>query len=115
MSSWAAGRGMGKETPYLSLSPIFSVCMRILFLSYWGLEDPLTISTVFPHLQLLQQRPDVENVLLVTIERNGTKPIFQPSFPADKLTYEPLVSEPGLATGSWSTSRGTSLSSLEAK
>ncbi|MGY2133402.1 glycosyltransferase [Hymenobacter sp. HD11105] len=69
--------------------------MRILFLSYWGLEDPLTISTVFPHLQLLQQRSDVERILLVTIERNGMKPIFQPFFPADKLTYEPLVSVPG--------------------
>ncbi|MBC6607171.1 glycosyltransferase [Hymenobacter sp. BT188] len=69
--------------------------MRILFLSYWGLDDPLTISTVFPHLQLLQQRPDVETVLLVTIERNGMKPGFQPSFPAHKLTYAPLVSAPG--------------------
>jgi glycosyltransferase involved in cell wall biosynthesis len=69
--------------------------MRILFLSYWGLEDPLTISTVFPHLQLLQQRPDVESILLVTIERNGKRPVFQPSFSADKLTYAPLVSEPG--------------------
>jgi glycosyltransferase involved in cell wall biosynthesis len=69
--------------------------MRILFLSYWGLDDPLTISTVFPHLRLLQQRPDVESILLVTIERNGTKPIFQPTFSTDKLTYAPLVSEPG--------------------
>ncbi|OON65919.1 glycosyltransferase [Hymenobacter sp. CRA2] len=69
--------------------------MRILFLSYWGLTDPLTISTVFPHLQLLQQRADVESVLLVTIERNGTAPAFELPFPADKITYAPLVSEPG--------------------
>ncbi|QNH61467.1 glycosyltransferase [Hymenobacter sediminicola] len=69
--------------------------MRILFLSYWGLDDPLTISTVFPHLRILQQRPDVESILLVTIERNGAAPVFQPSFNTDKITYAPLVSEPG--------------------
>ena len=69
--------------------------MRILFLSYWGLEDPLTISTVFPHLQILQQRADVDSVLLVTIERGGVAPSFQLPFPAEKITYAPLVSVPG--------------------
>lgn len=69
--------------------------MHILFLSYWGLEDPLTISTVFPHLQILQQRADVDSVLLVTIERGGAAPSFQLPFPAKKITYAPLVSVPG--------------------
>ncbi|MBC8084819.1 MAG: glycosyltransferase [Hymenobacter sp.] len=69
--------------------------MRILFLSYWGLDDPLTASTVFPHLQLLEQRPEVESILLVTIERSGTVPDFQLAFPAEKITYASLVSEPG--------------------
>ncbi|MCC3158791.1 glycosyltransferase [Hymenobacter sp. 15J16-1T3B] len=69
--------------------------MRILFLSYWGLDDPLTVSTVFPHLQLLQQRPDVESVLLVTIERNGKAPAFRLPFAADKIEFAPLISEPG--------------------
>lgn len=69
--------------------------MRILFLSYWGLDDPLTISTVFPHLQLLQQRPDVESVLLVTIERTGVTPVFAPAFSTAKLRFAPLVSAPG--------------------
>lgn len=69
--------------------------MRILFLSYWGLDDPLTISTVFPHLQLLQQRSDVESILLVTIERTGITPAFAPAFSTEKLTFAPLVSVPG--------------------
>ncbi|SHL54259.1 glycosyltransferase [Hymenobacter psychrotolerans] len=69
--------------------------MRILFLSYWGLDDPLTISTVFPHLRILQQRSDVESILLVTIERNGGAPAFEPAFEAGKVVYAPLVSEPG--------------------
>lgn len=69
--------------------------MRILFLSYWGVTDPLTISTVFPHLQLLQQRPDVESILLVTIERAGVVPEVQLPFSSGKVTYAPLVSQPG--------------------
>lgn len=70
--------------------------MRILFLSYWGLDDPLTVSTVFPNLQLLQQRPDVESVLLVTVERGaGPRPVFAPAFAAGKLRHVSLCSAPG--------------------
>ncbi|RTQ50611.1 glycosyltransferase [Hymenobacter gummosus] len=72
--------------------------MRILFLSYWGLEDPLTTSTVLPHLQVLQERPDVESVLLVTVERGAAalNPApFRPGFPASKISYVPLCSRPG--------------------
>jgi glycosyltransferase involved in cell wall biosynthesis len=71
--------------------------MRILFLSYWGLNDGLTTSTVFPHLQLLQQRPDVEAIRLVTIERGAEAQAalqFQPGFAADKISFEPLRSKP---------------------
>jgi glycosyltransferase involved in cell wall biosynthesis len=72
--------------------------MRILFLSYWGLEDPLTVSTVLPHIQVLQERADVEHVLLVTIERGAAAlqpPAFRPSFAAGKVTFVPLCSPPG--------------------
>ena len=69
--------------------------MRVLFLSYWGLNDSLTVSTVFPHLQLLQQRPDVEAVLLITIERDGRMPEFRLPFSAPKITYTSLRSKPG--------------------
>lgn len=71
--------------------------MRILFLSYWGLRDGLTTSTVFPHLRLLQERLDVTAIRLVTIERDAEaqEPIvFAPGFAADKITFEPLRSRP---------------------
>ena len=71
--------------------------MRILFLSYWGLNDGLTISTVFPHLQLLQARPDVTAVRLVTIERGSDTQAalaFLPGFTAGKISFEPLRSRP---------------------
>ena len=71
--------------------------MRILFLSYWGLNDGLTTSTVFPHLRLLQERADVSAVRLVTIERGSDAQLelaFSPGFPAGKITFEPLRSRP---------------------
>ncbi len=71
--------------------------MRILFLSYWGLNDGLTTSTVFPHLRLLQERTGVSAVRLVTIERGPeaqAELAFSPGFPASKITFEPLRSRP---------------------
>ena len=70
--------------------------MRILFLGYWGLNDGLTTSTVFPHLQLLQARPDVTAVRLVTIERGSDAQAalaFEPGFAAGKISFEPLCSK----------------------
>lgn len=71
--------------------------MRILFLSYWNLYDGLTTSTVFPHLQLLQQRTDVGAIRLVTIERGADaqrSQVFEPGFAANKISFEPLRSRP---------------------
>ena len=72
--------------------------MRILFLGYWGLQDGLTVSTIFPHLRILQERPDVEAVRLVTIERGAeaqAELTFAPGFEAGKISFEPLRSRPG--------------------
>ena len=71
--------------------------MRILFLGYWSLRDGLTTSTVLPHLRLLQERPDVAAIRLVTIERgaDAQAPLeFAPDFAADKISFEPLRSRP---------------------
>ena len=71
--------------------------MRILFLGYWGLNDGLTTSTVFPPLRLLQERPDVEAIRLVTIERGAdaqAKLLFAPGFAVTKISFEPLRSRP---------------------
>lgn len=72
--------------------------LRVLFLCYWGLQDPLTTSTVFPHLRLLQERPDVEAIRLLTVERGAdaqTDSVFRADFPADKISYAPLRSRLG--------------------
>ena len=72
--------------------------MRILFLGYWGFEDPLTTATVLPHLRLLQARADVEAIQLVTIEREESArkpPALKLPFATDKITFMPLLSPPG--------------------
>ncbi|MBO0357363.1 glycosyltransferase [Hymenobacter sp. BT186] len=69
--------------------------MNLLFLSYWGLEDGLTVSTVFPHLRLLQETPEIKRILFVTIERGASASRelrFAPGFVTDKITFAPLRS-----------------------
>lgn len=71
--------------------------MRILFLSYWGLHDGLTTSTVLPHVRVLLERPDVAAVRLVTIEGGPPAALplaLAPEFPAGRVSFEPLRSRP---------------------
>lgn len=71
--------------------------MRILFLSYWGLHDGLTTSTVLPHVRVLLERPDVVAIRLVTIERGlpaSASLAFPPDIPTDRVSFEPLRSQP---------------------
>lgn len=66
--------------------------MTITYISYWGLEDGLTRSTVWPNLRVLMERPDVDRIHLFTIER-GEVPSDGP--PIDGVDWHPLVSEGG--------------------
>lgn len=45
--------------------------LRILYLSYWGIDDGLTASTVLPHLAILASLDVVSEVVLCTIEHAG--------------------------------------------
>ena len=64
--------------------------MRILYLSYWVFNDALTTATVLPHLRVLEERADVEAILLVTVER-GDDPVLELPFTSTKITYTPLL------------------------
>jgi glycosyltransferase involved in cell wall biosynthesis len=44
--------------------------MNILFISYWGLKEGLTQSTVIPHLKILSEYEIVNKIILITIERD---------------------------------------------
>ncbi|UOQ97068.1 hypothetical protein MUN81_17730 [Hymenobacter sp. 5317J-9] len=71
--------------------------MRILFIGYWSLHEPLTISTIFPHLRILQERDDVEHITLVTVERGAETQAdltLRLPFPNTKISFKPLLSRP---------------------
>ena len=43
--------------------------LRLLYLSYWGVDDALTHATVFPHLAVLAASPRFESIVFVSVER----------------------------------------------
>lgn len=45
--------------------------MKVLYFSYWGFSDTLTVSTVDPNIAMLNDHPDVSRVWFCTLERNG--------------------------------------------
>jgi hypothetical protein len=47
--------------------------MTILYLAYWGVNDGLTSSTVFPHLEELCTFDKIDKIIFTTIERNQGK------------------------------------------
>ncbi|UOQ67222.1 glycosyltransferase [Hymenobacter volaticus] len=67
--------------------------MRILFIGFWGISDPLTTSTTMPNLQILQGISTVETIVLATVERDEKEDIqFTPSFTNHKIVFRPLIS-----------------------
>jgi len=45
--------------------------MNLLFISYWGIHDGLTQSTVIPHIKILSQYDIIDKIILITIERES--------------------------------------------
>jgi glycosyltransferase involved in cell wall biosynthesis len=43
--------------------------MNLLIISYWGIQEGLTHSTVIPHIKILSQYDNIDRIILVTIER----------------------------------------------
>jgi hypothetical protein len=65
--------------------------MRILFVSYWGISEGLSASTVIPHLEILASFENVEKIFFCSIERNNPAP--EPSSPGEKIQHIPLISD----------------------
>jgi hypothetical protein len=66
--------------------------MTILYLAYWGINDGLTISTVFPHLKTLCDFEHIQKILFCTIERDGFKVVYNGP-ENEKINYCPLYSQ----------------------
>jgi glycosyltransferase involved in cell wall biosynthesis len=56
--------------------------MKVLYISYWSINDPLTISSVMPTLPLLREHLRLERLTLVTIERQNA------NYPKYNIPYD---------------------------
>lgn len=64
--------------------------MKLLYISYWSINDPLTISTVMPALSKLKRHFKSDRITLVTIEReNANYPKY--NIPYDFVDHVPLT------------------------
>jgi glycosyltransferase involved in cell wall biosynthesis len=65
--------------------------MNLLYCSYWGINDPLTHSTIFPNIEILSSFPDIDSIYLATIERNPYT--AKTDFASSKVNHIPLLSK----------------------
>lgn len=65
--------------------------MNLLYCSYWGINDPLTHSTIFPNIEILSSFPQIDSIYLTTIERNPY--VAKTDFTSDKVKHLPLLSK----------------------
>ena len=67
--------------------------MTIVYLSYWQINDPLTISSAFPVLKHLLARDEIDKILLCTIERgNYDSSVLKKYFAGKNIVHIPLFS-----------------------
>lgn len=66
--------------------------MNILYICYWGIEEGLTSSSVFPHLEILAENHKIEKIFFSTIERGGAKVQYKGP-DSNKIIYTPLYSK----------------------
>lgn len=65
----------------------------IVFLSYWGSDEPLTVSTVLPTLRMMMDQGMARRIVLCTVERKGVPP-------------PPLTLPPGCVHVQWTAAQG---------
>ncbi|MCB9194907.1 MAG: glycosyltransferase [Flavobacteriales bacterium] len=66
---------------------------NVLYLAYWGVEDGLTVSVIFPHLKLIEQNSQVNKIIFVTIERDEVSgQLGKDNFETNKIIHVGLRS-----------------------
>ena len=63
--------------------------VRLLYLSYWGVDDGLTHATVLPHLEILAASSRIELILFVSVER-GAVGMFDSELARRGVRHVPL-------------------------
>ena len=67
--------------------------MRIFYISYWGVSEGLTVSTVFPNLKILSNDDRVDAIDFFTVERIEDANFKDKFKPIDKVTHHPIFSK----------------------
>lgn len=62
-------------------------------MAYWGLNDGLTVSVVYPHLEMLQAKEEVSKIVFVTVERDGVEKKLDQTRFNEKVSHQPLYSK----------------------
>lgn len=66
--------------------------MKVLYIDFWSIHEQLTVSTVFPTIKVLEDRPEVDEIILISIERNQDK--IQPvELPFRRVKHIPIRSK----------------------
>jgi len=66
--------------------------MKIIFFGYWGANEGLSQATINPHLEILSQFDEIEEIFYVTIERSKSTNFDLPNDPLQKITHLPHYS-----------------------
>ncbi len=75
--------------------------LNICFVSYWGINEGLTQATVLPHLRILSNNKNVDQIYFFTIERQGSSAEFE----LDKLKHFQIVSSANVLRKAFDKSR----------
>jgi len=67
--------------------------MKIFYISYWGVREGLTVSTIFPNLKILSEDERIDSIEFFTVERADDSN-FKDSFEAiEKVNHHPILSK----------------------
>ncbi|MBD0400824.1 glycosyltransferase [Flammeovirga sp. EKP202] len=68
--------------------------MKILYLGYWGVNEGLSVATIYPHLKILASFDSIQKIFYFSMEREGTTETK--SFDSSKIEHFPFVTGHGL-------------------
>lgn len=66
--------------------------MHIVFISYWGIDQGLSKSTVLPHIEVLARDVRVNSISLITFERES----FETTIESDQFKHIPIDESAGI-------------------
>ncbi len=67
--------------------------MKIFYISYWGVSEGLTVSTVFPNLKILSEDERIDSIEFFTVERSADQNFKDKFNPINKVNHHPIYSK----------------------